>query len=303
MTPPPLPPAPQRWGVTHTTRFVYSVPVADSVNEVRLQPLQRPGQQQVEAFTLRTEPAAPGRVYADFFGNTVQYLEVTAPHSAFEVVTEATVVVTPPAGDPGAGRREAVEDLPFEVWVDYIGASALTSTSGAVQAQAEAVVPELNEVAPAALALMAWVHGQLVYVPGITTVQTAAEEVLEHGRGVCQDFAHVFLSLCRSLRIPARYVSGYLGPGPGQDVGEGAMHAWAEVLVPGHGWWGLDPTLGRPVVADHVVVAVGRDYADVRPISGSYRGGARSEMTVQVLLTRLGSALEGSPDSPPGAAR
>lgn len=283
----------QHWGVVHETRYTYATPVIESVNEARLRPLERPGRQVVEAFSLTTTPGHRGRTFRDFYGNSVHYLEVTEPHRALTVRTESVVAVAAVDQPSGGAGLDGLADHSFVEWVDFVGPSHLTSVAPVVWRRAVDAVPTMGSVKHAALALLSWVHTNLAYVPDSTTVATAAEDVLTAGRGVCQDFTHVFLSLCRCLKIPARYVSGYVGPGPGRETGEGAMHAWAEVLVPGHGWWGLDPTAGRPVGAAHVAVAVGRDYADVRPISGTYRGGERREMTVQVSLTRLGSGLAG----------
>jgi transglutaminase-like putative cysteine protease len=114
------------------------------------------------------------------------------------------------------------------------------------------------------------VHAALMYEHGITGVGTTAAEALAGGRGVCQDFAHVMVSVCRVLQIPARYVSGHL-------LGEGGSHAWVEILRPdagGSGWTaeGWDPTHDRRTGTGYVTVAVGRDYADVAPLSGTYDG-------------------------------
>src|SRR5205823_7689435 len=132
-----------------------------------------------------------------------------------------------------------------------------------------------------AWALMRAVHGELRYEPGATDVHTRVEEVLELGRGVCQDFAHVLIAACRSKGIPARYVSGYLYD-PKADGGASASHAWVDVFVPGQGWISLDPTHGRAQNDQYVRVAVGRDYADVPPTKGVYKGAARETLDVDV---------------------
>jgi transglutaminase-like putative cysteine protease len=116
-------------------------------------------------------------------------------------------------------------------------------------------------------------------------------EVLKTRAGVCQDFAHVMLGLCRALKIPTRYVSGYLYNGPADQLkGAQASHAWVEVYVLGHGWCGLDPTNNRLADGHYVKVATGRDFADVSPLKGTYRGTARRELSVDVLVTRLEEA-------------
>jgi transglutaminase-like putative cysteine protease len=113
-------------------------------------------------------------------------------------------------------------------------------------------------------------------------------EALRTQRGVCQDFAHVMIGVCRSLRIPTRYVSGYLYNGPADQLrGAQASHAWVEVFVPGLGWRGLDPTNGSQPDARYVKIGAGRDYADVSPLRGTYRGTPQRKMTVDVLVTAL----------------
>jgi transglutaminase-like putative cysteine protease len=126
------------------------------------------------------------------------------------------------------------------------------------------------------------VHRAFAYRPGATGVHTTALDALRLRAGVCQDFAHVLLGLCRSAGIPARYVSGYfldseLAPGT-----EEASHAWIEAFLPGHGWAPYDPTHDRVADERYVKVAVGRDYADIRPICGTYRGAATRELRVTV---------------------
>jgi transglutaminase-like putative cysteine protease len=113
-------------------------------------------------------------------------------------------------------------------------------------------------------------------------------DVLRTKRGVCQDFAHVMLGVCRSLKIPCRYVSGYLYNGPADRLrGAQASHAWVEVYLPELGWHGLDPTNNGQPDERYVKVAVGRDYADVAPLKGTYRGTGERKMTVDVLVTAL----------------
>jgi transglutaminase-like putative cysteine protease len=115
-----------------------------------------------------------------------------------------------------------------------------------------------------------WLFRNIEYSMGATTLRTSAAEVLESRRGTCQDFAHTMIALCRSTRIPARYVSGF-------NAGEGAMHAWVETLCDGE-WHSFDPTHGRPTRTDCVVVACGRDFRDVSPLRGRFQGTAEVEL-------------------------
>ena len=140
----------------------------------------------------------------------------------------------------------------------------------------------LTDAWQASVAIMRFVHGRLSYEPNSTTVHTHMRDVLKEKRGVCQDFAHVMLGLCRSLKIPALYVSGYLATEVAQ-----ATHAWVEVLIPGVGWRALDPTHNRQTDEAYVKIAVGRDYADVPPVSGNYKGTLNRKLEVNVNIRAL----------------
>ena len=140
----------------------------------------------------------------------------------------------------------------------------------------------LTDTWQASLALMRCVHESLKYESNSTTVHTHARDVLRDKRGVCQDFAHVMIGLCRALKIPALYVSGYLATETAS-----ATHAWMEVLVPGLGWRALDPTHNRQADASYVKISVGRDYSDVPPVAGNYKGTTNRKMEVQVIIKPL----------------
>jgi transglutaminase-like putative cysteine protease len=128
------------------------------------------------------------------------------------------------------------------------------------------------------------VHGWFEYVPKATRVDSPIEHAIEARKGVCQDFAHILIALVRHVRIPCRYVSGYVHPreeSPAQDR-DGATHAWVEALMPGLGWVGFDPTSNLTAGGRHIRTALGRDYADVPPTRGIFKGNAASELTVSV---------------------
>jgi transglutaminase-like putative cysteine protease len=131
--------------------------------------------------------------------------------------------------------------------------------------------------------LMHLVNQRLEYVAGVTTVETTVVEVLGEPRGVCQDFAHLLIGLCRSVAIPARYVSGYIAADSGGPRrGTRASHAWVEAFTPTHGWRGLDPTNDLVASAYHVKLAIGRDYSDIPPHRGTFRGPAQEQLSVEV---------------------
>jgi transglutaminase-like putative cysteine protease len=138
----------------------------------------------------------------------------------------------------------------------------------------------------AAVKVMQFICNEFEYEPEATTVHTPIAEAIAHRKGVCQDFTHVMLGMCRSLRIPARYVSGYLYNGPLDELeGAQASHAWCEVYIPDYGWRALDPTNNQQADERYIKVAVGRDYGDIVPVQGTYRGAGAKKMTVDVNVT------------------
>jgi transglutaminase-like putative cysteine protease len=281
--------------VLHRTTFVYEGAARNSFNEIRLQPVSD-ATQTCRRFGLRIEPQAEVRRYADFYGNSVGYFEVPEGHERLEVEALSEVETVPASARPPvpAISAAALAASPErEMVAEFAVASAYVPLAVELWREAQdALADGRADVWSDVLRLGAYVHRRFAYRPGATGVHTTALDVLRLRAGVCQDFAHVLLGLCRSTGIPARYVSGYfLNPGqpPGTDE---ASHAWIEAFLPGHGWAPYDPTHDRVADERYVKVAVGRDYADIRPISGTYRGAATRELrvTVQVRPAAAGAA-------------
>jgi transglutaminase-like putative cysteine protease len=271
-----------RFGIVHRTCYQYASPVRDSFNEVRLQPFSNE-QQTVDSFELRIDPAARVRQYHDFFSNCVHNFDIVEPHSQLLVETRLQVV-THPAPSLGLDARPAAlarlkEALKAERCYDFIQESRYVDTSPETWRLAVDATQGESDVWQCALRVMHFVHGHLAYESYSTNVHTHMQEVLKQRRGVCQDFAHVMLGLCRTLRLPALYVSGYLATETAS-----ATHAWVEVFVPGHGWQALDPTHNRVPDEHYVKIGVGRDYADVAPVKGTYKGTIERTMNVEVMI-------------------
>ncbi|MDQ2766502.1 MAG: transglutaminase family protein, partial [Gemmatimonadota bacterium] len=166
--------------------------------------------------------------------------------------------------------------------------SALVPVSAELAAIAEPFRPTSPDAAFESVRLLSkFVHDEFTYTKNVTTVATTVEEVLSHRTGVCQDFAHLLIGLCRSIGIPARYASGYTvstsgGESGGTIADTEASHAWAEAYTPMHGWRGFDPTNDLVASTAHIKIAIGRDYADVPPTRGTFRGQADERLTVSV---------------------
>jgi transglutaminase-like putative cysteine protease len=133
-------------------------------------------------------------------------------------------------------------------------------------------------------------HGFFTYRQDVTEIDTPIADFIEAGVGVCQDYTHAMLALCRMLGIPSRYVSGYLETAPGRNLGSDASHAWVEAYLPGSGWVGFDPTNGTTAGQNYVKVGHGRDYDDVPPVKGLRRGGGTESLRVAVSVQRTPDA-------------
>lgn len=277
--------------VFHRTLYHYAQPVRDSFNEARLQPTSSDGQV-CERFVLKVLPATRLTHYLDFQRNYVHLFDISEKHQ--ELSVEATSVVT-----TTAERVLPVDQVTTPL--TKMGACArmencyeFLQPSRYVDQQPEAwrvgldLTNGIDDAWQAAQAVMRYIHRDFAYKPGSTQVHTTMAEVLRAKHGVCQDFAHVMLGICRALKIPARYVSGYLYNGPVDQLrGAQASHAWVEVFLPNLGWRGLDPTNAGQPDERYVKIAVGRDYADVSPVRGTYNGTAQRKMTVEVLVSAL----------------
>jgi transglutaminase-like putative cysteine protease len=283
-----------RYRLVHTTDFVYDGPVSESYNEVRLRPLHDE-RQSCLSFRLTTTPASRGTAYRDAHGNWVHQFNVLAEHRRLRVEAES-VVLAHEASDAPADRTTLADFDAHSHQMDEEHFDFMAPTGYVPHlARLKEIITTAERscdgtVAGFAQAASNMIHERFSYVKGATHVHSSIEDSLSLGAGVCQDFAHVFLGAMRMRGIPGRYVSGYLVPGSTaapeakqEDViGGQASHAWAEVLIPNAGWTGFDPTLGNPVGLRHVRIAYGRDYGDVAPVRGVYKGHAGQSLSVDV---------------------
>lgn len=274
-----------RLNIVHRTRYRYSEPVSENYNEVRLQPVSD-SVQECHGYRLVTEPAAKVERYHDFHFNLVDHFYVKEPHE--EMVLETRAEVTTRASDaavPAFPVARLGECQRLERCYDFLQRSEYVSLGVEVWRVGQDLMSGVSDTWELATRIMGHLHGTFAYEAGSTTVRTTMEEALRQRRGVCQDFAHVMLGVCRSAGIPARYVSGYLHVPAGAALrGDLASHAWVEVYLPGQGWIGLDPTNNRRADEHHVKVAVGRDYADAAPVRGNFKGRAEQTMTTEVRI-------------------
>jgi transglutaminase-like putative cysteine protease len=274
-----------KFEIVHRTIYLYASPVRDSFNEARLLPFSNE-LQTVDQFLLKVLPAARLQHHHDFYSNTIHHFEIAEPHVTLLIESHLRVTTRRPswpAPDATLWPLARVGEAGREPRVfDFLQHSHYVELSPEVWRLALDATVGLADTWQAALALMRFVYDHFKYESRSTSVHTHMRDVLVERRGVCQDFAHVLIGLCRSLKIPALYVSGYLAT----EIAS-ATHAWVEVLVPGTGWIGLDPTHNRPVDETYVKIAVGRDYNDVPPVAGNYKGTTERKLDVKVDIKRL----------------
>lgn len=275
--------------VRHLTRFHYEGVVRDSYNDGRLCPVSDP-LQRCESFELTIRPKVPVHTHHDFYLNRVDHFELHEPHEHLEV--ESVAVVRTRVDSRGAAPTgltlEALQAPGVsENYFDFVIESKFVPQNVAIWKEALDVLEgDVKDMWADTVKIGQHVHGSFEYDPDWTHVHTDAAEALKDRRGVCQDFAHVMIALCRAKGIPARYVSGYFFNGKTGDENE-ASHAWMEVFLPGHGWRAWDPTHKREADSRYIKLAIGRDYDDAKPVSGRFRGSASRHIEVIVQVRQL----------------
>lgn len=279
----------KRLRIRHVTGFAYSGDVTASYNEARMLPMSVDGQLVITS-GLEIAPVGAHHSYVDYWGTRVTAFEVLTPHRELSIAATSVVEVRP--------RQAAGEEIDWDgieqlgrastATVEQLAQTRLTQPPEEVVELAERIAAGHRDTSAAALAICIAVGDAIDYMPGVTSVHSSGADAWAHGKGVCQDIAHLALGALRATGIPARYVSGYLHPVEDAEIGEtvaGESHAWVEWFT-GTGWRGFDPTNGIDVADRHVLVGRGRDYDDVPPLRGVYAGSVDSSLFVTVEVTR-----------------
>src|SRR5215468_6314306 len=283
------------YDVRQTTTYVYETAVTRARHVLRLLPVTR-DRQRVRAAMLNIDPIPISRREAtDFFHNWTTVAELEEPHETLTLKLAARISVTAvnpmdPDGSPPweSVRAEtyASEDVSPASPVHFIHPSRQVSLEPEIRDYVRESFPPGRPMFAGAVELMHRIKHDFAYEPGATTVSTTPSMSFALRRGVCQDFAHIMISGLRGLGLPAAYVSGYLRTVPRAGAarleGADAMHAWVMVWCGSAGWWGLDPTNALIASDYHVVLAVGRDYADAAPIGGVMLGSGQQRLTTAV---------------------
>ena len=272
--------------VRHLTRYTYDAPISESVMEVRMQPRSELCQRCLR-FELATAPRTGVQAYVDPAGNIVHHFDIPGRHSQLTLTAEAIVEFV--------GCPDETLTLSMDDWarIDAASASAedwdyqhesqfARGTPSLIAFEASLGIGRGADPMTTLRTLTKAIHDAVEYRTKTTHVDSPIDDALENRAGVCQDFAHIMIALVRRLGIPARYVSGYLFHGREDRSATGATHAWVEALLPGVGWVGFDPTNDVLAGPRHIRVAIGRDYADVPPTRGVYKGNAHDDLSVSV---------------------
>jgi len=281
------------FGIRFLTEYHYSAPVTDNLNALRVRPATT-STQRCDEFHTRIEPEARVSRHLDYFGTEVIEFGIPTAHQQLTIDVRARVV-TSLAPDPPEGSWESLRS---PAYIDAAGEFALPWQDQPTLAGLGDLEDALPSDSPLQTleALCELIPDRFEYRAGVTYVGSTISDLLDVGAGVCQDFVHLSLVLLRRRGIAARYVSGYLWAAPddqGADSVEVETHAWLEALLPGtdgHGepvWVSADPTNRRLAGESHVKIGHGRFYADVPPVKGLYMGGADSELTAAVTMSRL----------------
>ncbi len=282
----------RRLRITHATRFSYAEPVRRSVHKAHLRPITD-WKQTVLSHELVVDPPVRVSEQEDVFGNWLTRFEVAEPYRQLTIAAVSVVEVLDvnPFAFTAAVPIRPQFPLVWMPWeqtmlAPYLRPDELPDTQIVALSDYAMSFVKRNDgdLMETLFAINLELYRHYRYVPGTTTLQTTAFEVFAHRRGVCQDFANLFIAMARLLGLPARYVCGYVYTGNNAEARaqSDASHAWVQLYIPNVGWKGFDPTNGVLPHVDHVRVGYGRHWRDTAPTSGTLYGKSAESMAVDV---------------------
>lgn len=270
--------------IIHITKYQYEKPVTESVNEIRIYPYFSE-EQEILQHDLMITNHPDVQVYRDYWGNRIGLFSIIESHD--ELVIESKLLIrttrnTAFERKPDSDFIHLKAEVQHNLQLIELTKAELITRQDEIQKICDTVFEETKCIADIVSECCDHIYENYIYSKGITTIETTVDEILEHQRGVCQDFAHLLLQILRTMEIPCRYVSGYICPHKNGMRGEGATHAWVEAWIPGYGWAGIDPTNNIWVTNTHVKLAVGRNFSDCSVVKGTFKGPSRHELFVFV---------------------
>lgn len=270
--------------IHHITKYEYDRPVKESSNEIKIYPYLC-NEQEVLQHDINITGNPDVHVFTDYWGNRAGLFNVLAAHKLMVVESKLVIRTTLPS-QLRISFQTGWDDLEREIngqlqLLELASVPPIKSKEKIIE-----IIEQLNvqqkSIATTVEHCGEHIYKQFKYIKGITNIETTVDEILEVRAGVCQDFAHLMLQILRTLKIPSRYVSGYICPNKNGMRGEGATHAWVEAYIPGYGWAGIDPTNNVWATSHHVKLAVGKDFNDCSPVKGTFKGPAKQLLSVYV---------------------
>lgn len=274
------------FNIVHITKYQYNWPIEESINEIRLFPHNFENQEVLQ-FHLSITKNPEVKISMDYHGNRVGNFNIMEAHSEMIIESSMLVHIKHSLRIPEIDNLK-IADLATEIQNNiYLLRLSYPET---IKKQPEiikilkAIDYEDKSIIDIARQCNEYVYTHFTYTKGITNIETTIDEILEHQKGVCQDFALVLLQLLRTAGIPSRYVSGYICPNESGLRGEGATHAWVEIFSPKQGWLGIDPTNNIWTMDKHVKLSVGQNFGDCTPVKGTFKGLAKETLSVSVSI-------------------
>ena len=274
------------FNIVHITKYQYSWPIKESINEIRLFPHNFENQEVLQHQLLISHNPNL-EISQDYYGNKIGNFNTLMPHNEMTIESRMLVRVNHSLKIPEIDST-TVKDLEKEKEKSVFLLRLSSPETIEKQKKIIAILKKINcddkTIIEIAQKCNEYVFNNFTYTKGITNIETTIDEILEIKKGVCQDFAHLLLQLLRTAGIPARYVSGYVCPKDSALRGEGATHAWVEFYTPTQGWLGLDPTNNIWTMDNHVKLSVGRNFYDCTLVKGTFKGFARQTLSVSVSI-------------------
>jgi len=275
--------------ITHQTDLTYSALISESVMELRVSPRQEQDQHRL-SFTLAVGPPTSALSYFDWLGNAVHAFTVNPVHRQIKIVATSVVETDRPRKQP----ERFADTWPLTAgsydysFYDYLQFGGPIVDVPKLRELIDVIAPQPGEsLGELALRMLHLINEKYTYKKGVTTAASPITDILDVGSGVCQDFSHLMIALARAMQIPARYVSGLIHPDAQRYRGFTQTHAWCELYFPTAGWIGFDPANNCIVGGNFVKVAIGRNFNDVPPNKGLYRGSAKESIDVTVKSEEL----------------